>query len=432
MVLSHILVCVVPAPGHISPLLAVAQHLSSAGHDITVLTADVFRDKVIAAGLDFVPLTGIANFDYRRPEDFFPDKRNLRGTDLMIHYLKYTIGGTIPDQDRCIRQIMAKRPVDLILVDVPYLGTLPLLLGPKNNRPPIVGCGVVPLLMTSADFGLFSQPDTTPEGLLRNKEANRQFEAALQPATDHINAVLARCGAPPMPRFVLDCMCVLPDLFLQFTGEAFEFPRSDMPDTVRFVGPVLPKPTVDFKEPVWWNDLDSGRAVVLVTQGTIANFDLNQLIQPTLSALAHEDVLVIAATGRPDTESIVVPSNARVEPFVPFDRLLPKVDVFVTNGGYGAVHQALSLGVPIVIAGETEDKAMISARVDWTGAGISLGTQDPTKEQIRSAVRNVLADGRYRERAQAIQQNFKEYNAPDAITKAVESLIEQAVLQSTN
>jgi UDP:flavonoid glycosyltransferase YjiC (YdhE family) len=128
---------------------------------------------------------------------------------------------------------------------------------------------------------------------------------------------------------------------------------------------------------------------------------------------------------------IVVPPNARVESFVPFDRLLPKVDVLVTNGGYGAVHQSLSLGVPIVIAGETEDKALISARVDCTGAGISLGTQDPTKEQIGSAVRTVLAKRRYRERAQAIQQNFKGYDAPDAIIQAVESLIEQAALQST-
>jgi UDP:flavonoid glycosyltransferase YjiC (YdhE family) len=173
------------------------------------------------------------------------------------------------------------------------------------------------------------------------------------------------------------------------------------------------------------------KAVVLVTQGTIANFDFNQLIQPTLSALAKEDVLVVAATARTDTESIVAPSNARVESFVPFDRLLAKVDVLVTNGGYGAVHQALSLGVPIVIAGETEDKALISARVHWTGAGISLGTQDPTEEQIGRAVRAVLADPRYRQRARAIQENFKEYDAPDAITHAVESLIEQGLLSFT-
>jgi hypothetical protein len=110
-----------------------------------------------------------------------------------------------------------------------------------------------------------------------------------------------------MPLLVFDCMCVLPDLFLQCTGEAFEFPRRDMPDTIRFVGPVLPKPSDNFKEPAWWSHLDSGRAVVLVTQGTIANFDFNELIQPTLLALADEDVLVIAATGRPDTELVDVP-----------------------------------------------------------------------------------------------------------------------------
>ena len=429
--MSHILACVLPAPGHINPMLAIAQHLNRVGHSVTVLTGDVFRDKVISAGLDFVPVTGIANYDYRCPEEFFPDKRNLRGIDLMIHYFKHPFGDTIPDQDQCIRQIMAKRPVDLILTDVPYLGAFPLLLGSKDKRPPVVGCGVLPLVMNSSDFAPFSQPDTTSDGLLRNKEANRQFEAAFQPATDHINAVLSGRGATPLPRFVVDCMYVLPDLFLQFTGEAFEFPRSDMPDTIRFVGPVLPKPSVTFKEPAWWNDLDGGRPVVLVTQGTIANFDFNELIQPTLSALADEDVLVVAATGRPDIESLVVPSNARVEPFVPFDRLLPKVDVFVTNGGYGSVHQALSLGVPIVIAGETEDKAWISARVDWSGAGISLGTQDPTKEQVGSAVRSMLANSRYRERAQEIQQNFKEYDAPGAIAEAVESLIEEAALQAT-
>jgi hypothetical protein len=59
MSLSHILVCLVPTPGHMNPLLAVAQHLSGVGHNVTILTADVFTDKVIAAGLDFIyPLRG--------------------------------------------------------------------------------------------------------------------------------------------------------------------------------------------------------------------------------------------------------------------------------------------------------------------------------------------------------------------------------------
>jgi UDP:flavonoid glycosyltransferase YjiC (YdhE family) len=73
--LSHILVCINPAPGHINPMLTVSQHLSGAGHHVTVLTGDVFKDKIVAAGLDFVAVTGIANFDYRRKKISFRIKR---------------------------------------------------------------------------------------------------------------------------------------------------------------------------------------------------------------------------------------------------------------------------------------------------------------------------------------------------------------------
>ena len=103
--------------------------------------------------------------------------------------------------------------------------------------------------------------------------------------------------------------------------------------------------------------------------------------------------------------------------------LLPKVDVFVTNGGYGAVNQALSMGVPIVVASETEDKAFVSARVTWTGAGISLGTSHPTPEQVRSAVRQVLCEKSYRANARKLQNNFAQYDALDRITRYVESFL---------
>jgi UDP:flavonoid glycosyltransferase YjiC (YdhE family) len=116
--------------------------------------------------------------------------------------------------------------------------------------------------------------------------------------------------------------------------------------------------------------------------------------------------------------------NARVTPFIPFTKVLPKVDVFVTNGGFGAVNQALSMGVPIVIAGETEDKTFVAARVAWSGAGINLGTNRLTPEQLRLAVREVLSDGRYRANARRLQQEFAQYNTLDRIADHIESLVD--------
>jgi hypothetical protein len=65
--LSHLLVCAVPNPGHVGPMLAAAQHLQSVGHRVTFYTADTFCDKVKSTGVRFVAMPGKANYDYRRP-----------------------------------------------------------------------------------------------------------------------------------------------------------------------------------------------------------------------------------------------------------------------------------------------------------------------------------------------------------------------------
>lgn len=196
-----------------------------------------------------------------------------------------------------------------------------------------------------------------------------------------------------------------------------------MPDHIKFVGPVLPRPSSGFRPPDWWKELDGSKPVVLVTQGTVANRDLTELMAPTLAALS-KDVTVVAATGKTNASANVpVPSNARVTSFVPFMEVLPRVDMFVTNSGFGAVNQALSMGVPMVIAGDTEDKAFVASRVAWTGAGINLGTSRPTPQQVRFAVRQIVTDGTYRANARRLQNNIAQYDSLDLISRHVESFL---------
>ncbi len=95
----------------------------------------------------------------------------------------------------------------------------------------------------------------------------------------------------------------------------------------------------------------------------MANGDLGELVQPTLDGLADYDFLVIAALGRhPSPGELRVPGNARLIDYAPFDQMLPKGDVLLTNGGYGATQLAIGYGVPVVVAGATEDKPMVAAR----------------------------------------------------------------------
>ncbi|WP_158607483.1 glycosyltransferase [Flexivirga caeni] len=132
----------------------------------------------------------------------------------------------------------------------------------------------------------------------------------------------------------------------------------------------------------------------------MATEDLTELVVPALEGLAGQDVIVIAALGRdPSSLRIEPPANARIANYLPFDLLLPRADLLVTNGVFGATQQALACGVPVIIAGATEDKQIVAAHLTYHEAGIDLHTQRPTKERVTGAVLEVLDSERYRKTA---------------------------------
>lgn len=215
-----------------------------------------------------------------------------------------------------------------------------------------------------------------------------------------------------------------PFLFLEPTVPSFEYPRSDLPPQVHFIDALLPDAPGHSATPSWWGEVvNKVRPVVLVTQGTVAT-DARQLIAPTLRALANLDVLVVAA-GVKDATALGLdppPGNARIEPFVAFKPLLPYVDLYVTNGGFGGVQFALAHGVPVVAGGTTEDKPEINNRIAYSGVGINLKTDAPTPDQVREAVTTVLSDCRYRRKARQIQAEMAGHDAPREAALLLEHL----------
>jgi len=204
----------------------------------------------------------------------------------------------------------------------------------------------------------------------------------------------------------------------------FEYDFGSLPETLHFVG-LLPMARTNASVPDWWATRDRSKRIVLVTQGTLANAEFGQVVEPTLQALAHrDDLLVIATTGgRPISAlTVPIPANARVERFLPFGEILPEIDLLVTNGGYGSVCQALSAGSPIVSAGLSEDKAEVSARIGWSGAGINLATNTPHADALRKAVTRVLDEPSFRQQAAALRVAFAARDAMTGILGAIDDL----------
>ncbi|MBE9170268.1 hypothetical protein IQ238_23035 [Pleurocapsales cyanobacterium LEGE 06147] len=248
-------------------------------------------------------------------------------------------------------------------------------------------------------------------------------QVVMRDVTVHLDCVRGCVGLPPKSQDFFTAT-LSPFLYMQGTTPTFEYPRSDLPPQVHFLGPFLPSPSADFTPPVWWKELQNDTPVIFATQGTVAT-DPGNLILPTIEALANDKVLVIATTGGQPIENLGVgsiPANVRVETFIPYAHLLPHVDVMVTNGGFNGVQLALANGVPLVTAGQTEEKSEICARVQWTGVGIDLKTSTPKPKQIRDAVMKILSSSRYQQRAAYFQAEIAQCDAPRLATDTVDEL----------
>jgi UDP:flavonoid glycosyltransferase YjiC (YdhE family) len=156
---------------------------------------------------------------------------------------------------------------------------------------------------------------------------------------------------------------------------------------------------------------------------------------PAIRALAGEAALVVVTTGGPVDELVSafdgkLPDNVRAAQFIPYAELMPHVDLLITNGGYGTVQHALSCGIPIVVAGATEDKPEVAARIAWSGTGVRLRRQNPPVQDLAAAIRSVQSDPGYRARAGALAQEMRSYDAPRAAADLLVQLAETQAMVS--
>jgi UDP:flavonoid glycosyltransferase YjiC (YdhE family) len=166
----------------------------------------------------------------------------------------------------------------------------------------------------------------------------------------------------------------------------------------------------------WFDErLRQYKKIVLVTQGTVEK-DIRKILEPTLRAFLHTDVLVVASTGGSGTDELrekYASENVIIEDFIPFNQVMPYAGVFVTNGGYGGTLLSIKNRLPLVAAGVHEGKNEVCARIGYFKIGIDLGTENPTPEAIREGVEAVLADAAYRKSITRLADEFSNFHAEE-------------------
>ena len=197
-----------------------------------------------------------------------------------------------------------------------------------------------------------------------------------------------RYGLAPIDVTVTEFAGRMP-LYLMPSVPEFDYDRTDLPDSVHYVGPCSwDKPSTE-PSAEWIAGLSDDRPVVHVTEATIHTHQ-PLLLKAAAQGLAGEPMQVVMTTGEHrslDELNLGPPApNIRIEAYVPHSDLMPKTSVVVCLGGAGTVFAALKAGVPLVVVPTEWDKPENAQRVVEAGAGLRIEPRKLTAARLRAAV----------------------------------------------
>lgn len=420
--MARVLLSAMPFAGHVAPVRALARELVARGHDVRAHTGAAYADAFTAVGAVPVRWRHAPDFDERDLAATFPRLRDRKGPRQMLVNVQDLFLGTAPAQARDLLEEAGREPWDVVVTDSMALGAR---FAAEATGTPWATVNVVPLALPSKDLpppALGLRPADGPVGRVRDAALRAVVGVASTPLRRAYARARSEAGLPATHES-FDRIFFSTDLVLASGVASLDYPRSDLPPAVRWVGDLTAGAAPGRTDlPDWWDDVVHAQVpVVHVTQGTY-NVDPRDLIRPALEALAGRDVLAVVGLGpRTPPLPFTIPPNARVAPMIPYADLLPRASAMITNGGWGGVLAGLRHDLPLVVAGGDLDKPDIAARVAWSGAGIDLRTGSPSADAVGEAYDRLVTQPSYAHEAARVGADLRAHGGAAEAASLVES-----------
>lgn len=426
--MASFLIAVWPFRSHFFPLVGIASALRRRGHEVAFYSGSEARAVIEDEGFELHPFERLDEARIRHlmfgRNAYASWKQPFRARKLLRDWLL----GTVPDQVADLTAILEERRPDVLVTETSMWGPM-LVLRETKSIPVAVFSTVAACLLPgpgAPPFGLGLPRPRTTATRLSCSAANAAMRALSRSMREAANETRREFGLPPLATSVTEHSGTM-DLYLVPSTAAFDYDRTDLPDTVRYVGPcVWNKGRAEAKAP-WLDELP--RPIVHVTEGTM-HVEKPVLLQAAARGLGGLPMSVVMTTGghrrAEELELGPLAANVRVEPWVPHADLLPRTDALVTTGGAGTVMTALAAGVPMVVVPTEWDKPENAQRVVEAGAGIRLAPWRLTPMRLRRGVQTILENGRFREAARRASADFASRDGLGEAARLLEGLHESS------
>jgi MGT family glycosyltransferase len=390
-----------PAHGHINPTLPVIHELARRGEQIAYFGTQQFSRAIGQAGAQFFPYTARVHMPEQGPGPFAQISTTL---ETLLDFCGAVL-------DCHLDGVSHWRPTHVMFDSfAPWGGIVAQLLG----LPTVAS---VPSILINPAIDALYGAGRPPEDSLLTPQWLAGFRGRC-----HSRLLGYHIPEPATP---LQLLQTYGDLNLVYTSRVFQPRAADFDERrFRFVGPCCTfRPDApDFP----FEQLD-GQPLVLVSLGTVYG-RRPEFLRKCMEELAGGPWQVVLAAGGASHIG-PAPANCIVRPSVPQLEILRRASAFVTHGGMNGVQEALSYGVPMVLAPQAADQFWISARTAELGAGLVMDASRFETGAIRANLTAVLTGGCYAAAAR-IKKSLDQAGGPATAADEIQSWM-SAVTGST-
>ena len=368
-----------PAPGHVNPTLPVVAELVRRGEHVIYYDSEEFRDPITATGAVFRP--------YPVPLPRAAEIGRLLEADDLTSVAVLLLQKTVDLVDFVSDELARESPSAVMFDSNALWGAM----GARVRGLPSVAFVISLVPDQAAAVPLRQRLRLLGQGLLAMPRFLR--------ARRHLLGRYGPQAFPPRGLFP-----ALGDLNLLFSCPGMQPDTPLVDDTFRLVGT-----SIDPGQELGAIDVPLTPPLVYVAVGTLMGG--SRFLGLCAEALRDHPGTVLMSTGTTGVEVGPLPASFVVRPRVPQLAVLRKAALFVTHGGMNSVHEALYVGVPLVVVAHNAEWAFIGRRVEACGAGLVLGGTPPygrvTALELRAAVDRVLGEESFRLHAGRLAQSLK-------------------------
>lgn len=414
--------------GDIHPYVAIAIELKSRGHLPVIATSEVYREKMEAAGIEFVQIRpDMPSYDQpdevtRLAEELIDPKT---GSEKVLELFTRNLREQYEDLDAAVHG------ADLLL-------THPLtLVGPivaQKRKLPWASSVLAPIsLFSNYDPPVLPQVQALSHILKLSPSISRiAFRLASYKLDKLMAPVYSLRAELGMPRGDQPLMSGQhsPRMVLALFSSAIGKPQPDWPRNTRRTGfPFYDRrdyPAVTDKDPRLSKFLDDGPPPIIFTLGSSAFWVARDFYRDSIKAAVAlgQRALLLIGHERNLPDGPLREGIAAFE-YAPFGEVLPRALAIVHQGGVGTTGQALRAGRPELILPHAHDQFDNAARVVSIGCGRSIPRPRYNAATATTELEKLLGNPDYVSNAKSIGLQVQNENgagrAADAIEEALKA-----------